>query len=404
MSQGSLTAKDAANYLGIKVETLYAYVSRGLLTSQDQNKTRQKLYRKTDLDRLQQSSRTSRKTLQKLSSPISWGAPTFDTAVTKIIETTPHYRGNSLEKLLSYNLNFENICELLWSGTLELSPIHWESGKTKSLIHSLPTNSYPDFHHYAVKLTMFFIHEFALTTKSPNSGTNDYHLAKHLLHYISQQISHLRSQKPNTKQPTKTIAEALTVSLGTTANRESIINQLLIICADYGLSSTTFVARIAASTGADLFSCLTAATGALYEPQRGATFAKIETLTQQFQDEKSVQKLAKLNHDSTGDIPGFYAEGIGDKRAQLILQLAATLPKSKSTNLIDHYLQIGQENFSQVPQVELALVRICEGLKLPKGSASAIFLISRISGWCAHVFEQRQSGFSFAPSQRYFGR
>src|SRR5262249_31612219 len=77
-----------------------------------------------------------------------------------------------------------------------------------------------------------------------------------------------------------TMAAAMAVAFGQDPAPElcQLVNRALVLCADYELSSSTFAARVAASTGADLYACVAAALATLSGPGHGGECDRVEAL------------------------------------------------------------------------------------------------------------------------------
>ena len=112
---GWITAEVAAQRLGVKTATLYAYVSRGLVSRQRSVDGRTSLFAVEDLEALAQKGR------RRPAPP----APSVDvqiaTAVTEIGEGHLNYRGMSVPELAE-SVSFEDVAELLWTATLPSEP------------------------------------------------------------------------------------------------------------------------------------------------------------------------------------------------------------------------------------------------------------------------------------------
>ena len=107
-----ITTAKASALLGVKPETLYAYVSRGLPRTAGRNKKRQSLYLASDIKRLQQNRRRG----APLESPMRFGDPVMDSAITRITPEELYYRGYGLAELAESG-SFAAVCQLLWSGS-----------------------------------------------------------------------------------------------------------------------------------------------------------------------------------------------------------------------------------------------------------------------------------------------
>ena len=106
----ALTSQEAAAYLGIKVETLYAYASRGLVKGLPGPRGSGRRYRREDLEPLR--ARSAGPAAQAL----RFGEPVLDTHITRMTAQGPEYRGHLATALAASDVPFEAVAELLWSG------------------------------------------------------------------------------------------------------------------------------------------------------------------------------------------------------------------------------------------------------------------------------------------------
>jgi citrate synthase len=90
-----LDAKSAASLLGVKTETLYAYVSRGLIRTAMRHGAQASLYHCEDIESLRQNRRGGTTTAESTDRALRWGAGTqvVQTAVTVVDPAGPRYRG-----------------------------------------------------------------------------------------------------------------------------------------------------------------------------------------------------------------------------------------------------------------------------------------------------------------------
>src|SRR5271156_1263349 len=127
---GMMTANEAAAQLGVKLGTLYAYVSRGWLRSYRRRIGRQALYRRDDIDALRDlATAEGGRRGRSLPDASSWvtvaqppasdgsayGVIVAESAVSSIIEGRLAYRGYPVEELIAH-ASFEEVCLLLWNG------------------------------------------------------------------------------------------------------------------------------------------------------------------------------------------------------------------------------------------------------------------------------------------------
>src|SRR6516164_305673 len=107
-----LTAAQAAQRLGVKPATLYAYVSRGVL-SRDKAAGRASLFDSEEVERLARRGRPRR--------PAGAADITVESAITEIAGDRLRYRGHDVTRL-AVSRGFEDVAELLWTG--EFPPAH----------------------------------------------------------------------------------------------------------------------------------------------------------------------------------------------------------------------------------------------------------------------------------------
>src|SRR5215471_13758839 len=125
-----LTAAEAAAQLGVKLGTLYAYVSRGWLKSYRRRVGREALYRRSDIEALRRMTMPERgRRARSLPDASSWvtiaqpptaeGSPSgvivAESAVSSIIAGRLAYRGYPVEEVVEH-ATYEEVCLLLWNG------------------------------------------------------------------------------------------------------------------------------------------------------------------------------------------------------------------------------------------------------------------------------------------------
>ncbi|MDR9827806.1 2-methylcitrate synthase [Vibrio sp. FNV 38] len=190
---------------------------------------------------------------------------------------------------------------------------------------------------------------------------------------------------------------------------KKVMHCSLILYAEHEFNASTFAARVCASTLSDLHSCVTAAIGTLRGPLHGganeAAMAMIQDWpTPEIAEAKIMQMLA--NKDK---IMGFghaiYRES--DPRNALIKQWSNALSQAVG----DTHLYAVSERVESVMKREKDL--FCNAdffhasayhfMDIPTKLFTPIFVMSRLTGWAAHVFEQRENNRIIRPSADYTG-
>ena len=106
-----LTGAQAAEFLGVKSATLYAYASRGLIVSMPSENARERSYKLSDLIKLRQSARGFKNS--KDAEPV-WTGPVVKSSITEIREDGHRYRGQRAIDLAQADTPFGKVAELLW--------------------------------------------------------------------------------------------------------------------------------------------------------------------------------------------------------------------------------------------------------------------------------------------------
>src|SRR6266700_4473646 len=111
-----LTAQEAANELGISLETLYAYVSRGLIHSEASNgQKRSRWYSLEDVQRLKKRKGEYRHPDRVAAGAMQAGTPIMESAITMITEDRFYYRGHDALTLATTH-SVEQVASLIWIG------------------------------------------------------------------------------------------------------------------------------------------------------------------------------------------------------------------------------------------------------------------------------------------------
>ncbi|EMK3355707.1 2-methylcitrate synthase [Vibrio parahaemolyticus] len=193
------------------------------------------------------------------------------------------------------------------------------------------------------------------------------------------------------------------------ALHKQVMHCSLILYAEHEFNASTFAARVCASTLSDIHSCITAAIGTLRGPLHGgANEAAMEMIKDwQTPDEAEANIMQMLaNKDK---IMGFghaiYRES--DPRNALIKRWSEELSK----HVGDTHLYAVSERVESVMKREKGL--FCNAdffhasayyfMDIPTKLFTPIFVMSRLTGWAAHVYEQRANNRIIRPSADYTG-
>jgi citrate synthase len=179
------------------------------------------------------------------------------------------------------------------------------------------------------------------------------------------------------------------------ADRVHFVESYLVLLADHGLNASTFAARVIASTGSDLTSCVVGAIGALKGPAHGgATFAARTMLDKV----GSVDNADKWMHEAHARHERFAGFGhrvyrTYDPRAKILREMAKTAAPDlhrTAARTEELALQILHEAHPERPNatnVDFWASVVMTGAGIPKELFTCLFATSRVVGWTAHVLE-----------------
>ena len=395
----------------MKMQTLYAYVSRGMVRSFPGKGSRTRLYAREDVERIHLRSKAQSGQEAMAASAMNLGHPIVPTSITEITSQGPCYRGHSAIELAQKGATFEQAAELLWTGLWHDTDLLWSAplitSRDKALLRSIPVE---DARHQIIEILSMVTLQLAIgrgSLKDRLRSGRPLDAARGVIHGLIGCFGFLSSKgcyieaKSNCRA-----AQSLLTAMGRPENAEDsrLLNAILVLLADHELSPGTFAARIAASAGTPIHSCIAAAIAAssgteiahryewLDEFQR--TIRSASALTVKADQVLSFgQRLAGFDH------PLYPA---GDPRATVLMDFVRKRPNLPQTvkqalALVDHL----RDEHGIHPRHELAVVLACRSMELPTGAPTALFVLARTAGWVAHILEQRLSNTMIRPRAKY---
>lgn len=415
-----LDAAAAAAFLGVKRATLYAYVSRGRVRSRGTTSGRRRAYARSDLERLRAHREARAGHGPAAAGALRWGEPVLDTAISEIGDV-PTYRGHSALALAS-SVSFEAAAELLWGGVLELpvcwSPLAeelarrprgarrvWLAPGCRGAWGRLPAEG------RFVDIARLVLAAQALVDDARFDASEA--AIRRTGRTIVRSIAVSYGLRAGYERAVEAaghgrIAASFACALGVRPTRRHLaaIDQALVLCADHGLNASTFACRVAASAGADPYSCVAAGLATLGGSRHGGASERVAALIEDVGGpERATRHIRELLRRGE-PIPGFghplYPSG--DPRARMLLATARRLaPRIRRLRVIEAIVDAAEIVAGELPNLDLGLAALGCALRLPRGAELALFALGRSAGWLAHALEQRQSGVLLRPRARFVG-
>ena len=371
---------EVCRLLDVRPQTVYAYVSRGKLeVMPDPADTRRSLYRAEDVAGLTRRKKAGRKHETLAANTLFGSEPSIPTALCSFYRGRPYYRGQDAVNL-ARTATLEEAAQLLWGAA---QPADFSSAASAASARAGKSGRGAAF--------------TALAKLSADGHSTRGRLTR-VLHQESQalvgQLSTAFGAQPGRQPLHLRFAQGWKQSPAVA----ELLRTAMVLLADHELTSSAFVARIAASTGASLPACLLAGLTTLSGPLHGDASGRVQALFSEVErlgDDKVVAHYLSTGSPLAGFGHHLYPDG--DPRA------AALLALFEPPKVIARFIAKVTALTGLQPNIDVALAALVAHHRLPVDAAFGLFATARSVGLLAHSLEQLGVAQVIRPRGRYVG-
>jgi citrate synthase len=392
-----LTAAEAARRLGVKPATLYAYVSRGVLTRARAADGRASLFSADEVDRLARRGRPRR--------PAGAADITVESAITELTADSLRFRGLDVMRL-AVSRTFEEVAELLWTGEFRPAGKPWQARPAalaagRAAQAALPSGALPLERLQVIVPAMAATDPLRLQFDQPAvlaAGRNIIAGMVDCLPLVAAKSSegHIAGRLWDRLCDRRASPGLLRAA-----------SAALVLLADHELAASTLAARVAASVRADPYAVVGTGLGAVSGALHGGASLGAEALLAAASGPDDVPRVVAELLRRGEKVPGFghFVYRGGDPRATVLLDLVRrAAPKSGQLAVAEAVLAEVRHKSLPEPNIDFALATLARVAGMVRGAGEAFFAVSRTAGWIAHALEAYSGPGPLRPRAVYTGR
>ncbi|MGW3308465.1 citrate/2-methylcitrate synthase [Streptomyces sp. NPDC001073] len=395
-----LSTKETAELLGVKPDTVYAYVSRGQLSSRREPGGRGSTFDAKEVEALARRNRR-----ESSGSSGSGGELSVRTRITLIEKDRYYFRGVDATELAARH-SYEEIAEWLWTG--ELRPgITFTAPKAAVAVARRAVDALPE---HAGPTDRLRVAAIAAATADPLrfdlSEDAVLGTARILIPTLVAALPPVR----RTHRDEGPLARRLWARLsGRPADEASLrfLDTALGLLVDHDLAASTLAVRVAASARAHAYAAVSSGLGVLEGPLHGAASGLAHRLLLDVLDQGTAAPVVADELRSGRRIPGlghrlYPGE---DPRARALFALLEEIPDAAPALAAARDIVATTARHTPLhANVDLALAVFTVSSGMPSTAGETVFAVARTAGWIAHALEEYgERPLRMRPSGHYVG-
>ncbi|MFJ9471973.1 citrate/2-methylcitrate synthase [Streptomyces caniferus] len=393
-----LSTRETADRLGVKPETVYAYVSRGQLTSRREPGARGSSFDAKEVDALARRAGRREPTA-------SGGELAIRTGITLIDRDHCYYRGVDASELAAH-YSYEEVAEWLWTGELHpgthFTAPHDALSAAHRAVQALPAHSGP--------MDQLRVALIAAAAADPLrfdlSEDTVVGTARSLIPTLVDALpSHAPKQRAADSLATRLWPRLTSMPADPAALR--VLDAALVLLIDHDLAASTYAVRVAASARAHPYAIVSAGFGALDGVLHGAASGLAHRMLKEVLDRGSAAAVVADHLRAGRRVPGLghFLYPAEDPRATTLFRLLEDVPQARpALQAARQVITTTARHTDLQANVDLALAVLSVSTQMPAEAGETIFAIARTAGWIAHALEEyAEPPLRMRPSGQYHG-
>ena len=401
-----ISIAQAAGVLGVKPATVYAYISRGQLSSSRLPDDRRSWLSRTEVEEF-----ARRRGARPLAAPLpldlrlpeAASTAPAGTSVGWIADDRLLFRGLDATEL-AVSVPYAEVAELLWTGVIAPGRLHRLDARLRRSIQrtqaAMPDSSLPLDRLKATAILLGAADPFRYDLSRPAVLSAARTLAPAFVESLPllAAVGATDGRGSDGSDDSDDLATRLWSRLTPARPREAqlaLLSAALVLLAEHGLGPSTRAAREAAASAADPYSVVLAgmsvASGLLLG---GGSSLAVQAWLEEIDTVAEVSRVLADRLLRGEKVSGFGQPRyrVPDPRAALLLELlAASQGDPERQRIVTAVVAAVRERRGLAPNAEFALGAMCFVHGMPRGAGEAVLVIARCAGWIAHAVEEYEA-------------